>query len=304
MKARRWKSKLKVTLPPAALADVAAISGVRWIEPAPQWELANDVADNVMGVREVWDTDGLYGAGQTVAVCDTGLDQGSTAPASLHDDFENGSGISRVTTIYDRVGDGASDVNSGHGTHVAGSVLGNGDLSGATPSTQTYPKSARMGAAPEASLVFQAVENNTTGALSGIPLDFNTLFAQAASSGADLHTNSWGSDVSGMYTSDSEDVDEYVWTHKNFSIFFSAANAGIDNNADGVVDFYSMGSPATAKNCITVGASENDRPGISTTWGTGWPTDFPANPVRDDRWRTTSRVWRRSAAVDRCSMGV
>ena len=157
-----WKSKLQITLPASALAEVAAITGVRWIEPAPQWQLTNDVSDNVMGVREVWDTEGLYGAGQTVAVCDTGLDQGSTAPASLHDDFENGSGVSRVITIYDRVGDGANDVNSGHGTHVAGSVLGNGDLSGATPSTQTYPESARMGAAPEANLIFQAVENNTT----------------------------------------------------------------------------------------------------------------------------------------------
>ncbi len=278
-----WKSKLKVSLPTAALTDVAAISGVRWIEQAPQWELANDVADNVMAVREVWDTEGLYGTGQVVAVCDTGLDQGSTVPASLHNDFENGSGVSRVVRIYDRVGDGANDVNSGHGTHVAGSVLGNGDLSGATPVSHTYPESARVGMAPEAGLIFQAVENNTNGALTGIPLDLNTLFAQADNGGAHLQTNSWGSDVASMYTTDSEDVDEYIWDHKDYVIFFSASNAGIDNNADGVVDLYSMGSPSTAKNCITVGASENNRPAISMTWGNGWPADFPANPVRDDR---------------------
>lgn len=277
-----WQSKLRITLPSAALVDVAALPGVRWIEPAPQWQLHNDKADNVMGVREVWDTQGLYGSGQTVAVCDTGLDHGSTTPASLHDDFENGSGASRVVTIYDRVGDGASDVNSGHGTHVAGSVLGNGDLSGATPASHTYPESAYVGMAPEASLIFQAVENNATGALSGIPLDLNTLFTQADTGGADLHTNSWGSDVSGQYTTDSEAVDQYMWNHKDFTIFFSAANAGIDANSDGVVDLYSLGSPATAKNCVTVGASENDRSTIVTTWGDAWPSDFPANPVHDD----------------------
>jgi len=278
-----WQSKLRITLPSAALVDVAALPGVRWIEPAPQWQLHNDKADNVMGVREVWDTQGLYGSGQTVAVCDTGLDQGSTTPASLHDDFENGSGVSRVTTIYDRVGDGENDVNSGHGTHVAGSVLGNGDLSGATPASHTYPESAYVGMAPEANLVFQAVENNTSGALSGIPLDLNTLFDQARTGGAGLHTNSWGSNVSGQYTTDSEAVDQFMWNHKDFTIFFSAGNAGIDNNADGVVDFYSMGSPGTAKNCVTVGASENDRSTFSATWGGVWPSDFSADPVNSDR---------------------
>ncbi|HQE93372.1 MAG TPA: S8 family serine peptidase [Anaerolineae bacterium] len=278
-----WQSKLKITLPTTALAEVAALSGVRWIEPAPQWRLYNDHSDNIMGVREVWDTHGLYGAGQTVAVCDTGLDQGSTAPASLHDDFENGSGVSRVTTIYDRVGDGASDVNSGHGTHVSGSVLGNGDLSGATPASHTYPETAYVGMAPEASLIMQAVENNTTKALSGIPLDLNTLFDQARTGGANLHTNSWGSDVSGQYTTDSEAVDQFMWGYKNFAIFFSAGNSGIDANSDGVVDLYSLGSPATAKNCVTVGASENDRPTFTSTWGGSWPTDYPAAPVNSDR---------------------
>ncbi len=276
-----WQGKLKVTLPSTALADLAAFPGVRWIEAAPQWELHNDKADNVMGVREVWSTHGLYGAGQTVAVCDTGLDQGSTSPGSLHDDFENGSGVSRVTALLDRVGDGAEDRNSGHGSHVAGSVLGNGDLSGATPGTHTYPEDARVGMAPEANLVFQAVENDA-GELVGIPNDLNELFSQAASNGANLHTDSWGADVGGAYTSDSEAVDQYMWDHKNFAILFSAANAGVDADANGVVDLYSLGSPATAKNCITVGASENDRPSISTTWGQGWPDDFTVDPINSD----------------------
>jgi hypothetical protein len=137
--------------------------------------------------------------------------------------------------------------------------------------------------APEASLVFQAVENNSTGSLSGIPSDLNTLFSQARTAGARIHTNSWGSDAAGAYTSSSEDVDEFVWDHPDFTILFAAGNAGIDNNADGVVDLYSMGSPGTAKNCITVGATENDRPSISDEWGDFWPTKFPANPIHSDR---------------------
>ena len=280
-----WKGKIRVQLARSQIDAVAHLSGVKWIEPSPEWKLLNDEAADIMGVRDVWNVHGLHGAGQTVAVCDTGLDQGSTSPASLHDDFEDGSGSSRVTAIYDLVGggDGASDVNSGHGTHVAGSVLGNGDQSGSTPSSHTYPSSAYVGMAPEASLVFQAVEQNSTGYLTGIPADLNTLFQQAYDDAARIHTNSWGSAVAGTYTSSSEEVDEFVWDHKNFTVLFAAGNEGIDNNADGVVDRYSMDSPGTAKNCITVGATENNRPSFSDTWGTGWPDEFSANPVNSDR---------------------
>jgi hypothetical protein len=285
-----WKGKIRVQIPRSQLNTVAHLSGVKWIEPSPEWKLLNNEAADILGVREVWDTHGLHGAGQTVAVCDTGLDQGSTSPGSLHDDFEDGSGSSRVMTIYDRVGDGADDVNNGHGTHVAGSVLGNGDRSGSTPSSHTYPSTAYVGMAPEASLVFQAVEQNSTGYLTGIPSDLNILFNQVLGDGARIHTNSWGSAVAGAYTSSSEDVDEFMWDHKDFTILFAAGNEGIDSDADGVVDLYSMDSPGTAKNCITVGASENDRSsggynpgGACSTWGNCWPTDFSSNPIRDDR---------------------
>ncbi|GAB4526192.1 MAG: hypothetical protein Kow0063_00140 [Anaerolineae bacterium] len=286
-----WKGRIKVVVGSDRLGDIARISGVKWIEPAPEWQLFNNVAADIMDVRDVWNTHGLYGAGQTIAVCDTGLDRGSTTPASLHDDFEDGGGNSRVIQIFDRVGDGANDVNSGHGTHVAGSVLGNGARSGANPSTHTYPGSAYVGMAPEANLVFQAVENNTSGSLAGIPLDLNVLFAQADGAGADLHTNSWGAADNGSYTSYSQDVDEYIWSHKDFTILFAAGNQGTDvPSSDGVVNLDSIGSPATAKNCITVGASENNRSsggynpgGACSTYGSCWPLDYPVNPIRDDR---------------------
>jgi hypothetical protein len=287
-----WKGKIKVQIDTAQIEAIARISGVKWVEQAPEWQLFNNVAADIMDVRDVWDNHSLHGAGQTIAVCDTGLDKGSSASANLHDDFEDGSGNSRVIQIFDWVGDGASDVNSGHGTHVAGSVLGNGARSGATPSTHTYPSSAYVGMAPEANLVFQAVGNNLD-QLTGIPFDLNTLFAQADTAGADFHTNSWGSSAQGEYTSDSEDVDEYIWNHKDFTILFAAGNEGADGNWDGVIDLDSVDSPGTAKNCITVGASENNRSsggynpgGACSTWGgiSGcWPLDYPANPIRDDR---------------------
>ena len=281
--------KLKIQLELESLETVSKMNGVKWIEEAPVWQLHNNMAAGIMDAHDVWNTHNLYGAGQTVAVADTGLDQGSTAVGSLHDDFEDCAGVSRVSTILDLAGDGASDVKSGHGTHVAGSVLGNGDVSDGIAGCGY--NNSYAGIAPEATLVFQALEDNATGALSGIPADLNTLFNQVYGNpyNVRIHTNSWGSSQSGAYTSSSEDVDQFVWNNKDFLILFSAGNDGVDADGNGVIDPISMGSPATAKNCITVGASENNRPngsaptpGANVDWGTGWPFDYPIDPINSD----------------------
>jgi hypothetical protein len=214
------------------------------------------------------------------------------------------------------VNDGAIDVDSGHGTHVAVSVLGDGDASG-----------VGKGTAPAAGLVFQAIENYATITtfcqnfyglvngyyLTGIPTDLRQLFQQAYNAGARIHSNSWGSDVAGDYTADSAYADEFVWNNRDMVITFSAGNSGTDANANGVVDNDSIGSPATAKNVITIGASENDRQGnyqcdasltytshdayqtgqtcnsmggnqanFLGTWGQRYPDDFPAAPLAND----------------------
>ena len=51
-----------------------------------------------------------------------------------------------------------------------------------------------------------------------------------------------------------------MWDHPQMLVTFSAGNAGTDANANGVVDSDSVGAPGTAKNVLTVGASENARP--------------------------------------------
>ena len=97
-------------------------------------------------------------------------------------------------------------------------------------------------------------------------------------------------------------------------------NSGVDANGDGVVDPASIGSPATAKNVITVGASENDRQshwecdtGLAYTgcaaqggqnaiftYGATWPDSLPGR-IRcgTTRARATPSRWPRSAAAAR-----
>ena len=263
----QWSGIFVIEATYAQLATLASIEGVQWIEPAPQVELFGEIATDLTGVTQVWDAPtplGLHGTGQLIAVADTGIDNGSIDPAVLHEDFEDGSGKSRIDAIYDRSGDGAQDA-SWHGTHVAGIAVGNGARSGSSPTTHQYTGYS-AGVAPEARLVFQAIARDN-GTITGIPVgSLSYLFKEAyenlsGSAPVYIHSNSWGSPIlQGIYDSQARQIDEYSWQNPEFTILFSAGNNGKDSNGDGITDLGSIATPSTAKNAITVGSSENYRP--------------------------------------------
>ncbi len=289
-----WGPVLRVQLPSTAIASLARLDAVQWFEPVYPMQLANDVGRNIMTVNTAWSRMAslgvnLYGSGQTVAVADTGLDTGNLSTINL--DFAG-----RVVATYPLGRPGDWSDHDAHGTHVAGSVLGNGRNSGSNPATHNYASSF-AGAAPEANLVFQSLED-AGGGLGGIPDDLNDLFNPPYSNSARLHTNSWGGPTGsiggvlqyGGYTSNAQEVDQFTWNHKDMVVLFAAGNEGTDRNSNGVIDPDSIGSPGTSKNSITVGASENERSsggynpgGPCYLWGNCWPTDFPADPIRNDR---------------------
>lgn len=253
------------------------ISGVRWIEPRITPKLANDVARGIMNVNPVWTDTGRYGQGQIIAVCDTGLDVGAENP-SLDLDFRG-----RVVAAFDLGRNGLTNDPNGHGTHVTGSVLGNGQLSGSNPLTHSYINSY-AGVAPEAQLVMQSVLDSS-GGLGGLPSDLNELFDQAYQAGARVHTNSWGAATSGAYDTEAGQVDQFVWSQPDMVVLFAAGNEGVDSDGNGVIDPGSVDSPGTAKNCIAVGASESVRSsgGYQFAWATGsWASKYPAEPIKSD----------------------
>jgi serine protease AprX len=260
---------LAATASAATLLQIAALPSVRWIEPAGRPRILNDVARTIMHVDPVWQSRHLFGAGQRVAVVDSGLDTGDLA--TISPDF---AGRIVATQVLSPGGD-LADTN-GHGTHVAGSVAGAGVQSGANPAQHQYAGSF-AGVAPEAQLVIQAFEALADGTTVGIPADYYPLFNQAYTFGARLDTNSWGdltgpiSDTAaafGGYPYGSQRTDQFIWDHPDMSVFFAAGNSGSDGTpsiigfctgGDGVIDSDSLLAPGTAKNVITVGASENLR---------------------------------------------
>ncbi|MBN2004714.1 MAG: S8 family serine peptidase [Anaerolineae bacterium] len=277
------------------LLTIARLTPVRWIEPAGQPRLLNDYARDIMGVEPVWQTQGFYGAGQIIGVADSGLDTGNLA--TLSPDFTG-----RIVATHVLSEGGHWDDNFGHGTHVAGSIAGAGVQSGANPAQHDYEASF-AGVAPEASLVIQAFEAESDGNIVGIPDDYYIIYDQAYADGARIHSDSWG-DYSGPvtdteaayggYTYGAQRTDAFIWDHPDMTILFGAGNSGADGTpmppfgicagGDGVVDPDSLLTPGTAKNVITVGASESTRSsgGVGTSPWLFINLCFSTEPIATD----------------------
>lgn len=266
------QDKVRLMVPPSQLPRLAEIDEVRHIEEAPVYQFHNNVARGILGIDAPQGAPlALSGEGQVIAVADSGFDRGT--PADTHPAFTG-----RVRRLYalGRPGD-ASDPH-GHGTHVAGSVLGDG--------ASAALASRVRGTAPAAALVLQSVLD-PSGGLSGLPINLGDLLTPPyAADGARVHTNSWGS-ISptqfGRYTANCRELDAFVWANRDCVVCFSAGNEGQDRNSDGQIEPSSVTPPGTAKNCITVGASENLRPDVPDTYGGRWPLDFPVPPIASDR---------------------
>lgn len=270
-------SKVRIDWPgaPAVIRDVV---GVKLVERPRLPRLAHvglavDIAD--AAADGSWSTT-LDGTGEIVAVADTGLDTGNarTVIADLTGRVKaivswpiNPSFTPFVTNPG--ADDGATDTSSGHGTYVAGVALGDGSASGGR----------WRGVAPKARVVFQALEqwvavspaHPEVGAsgytLAGRPTDLRDLFLQAHKLGARVHVNAWGTPAHGAYDNDSYEADLYLHEHRDALVLFAAGNEGSDADGNRRVDPASLDSPATAKNVLTVGATEGSAVvGFFGTW--------------------------------------
>ncbi len=274
---------IRADVTPVSLRTIARTFGVAWIEPYRRPRLLNDRSRVVTNLPDVWTETGVLGASQVIAVADSGLDLGDDGsvgidapPGPMHPDFE---GRVLAAQVYNTRGLW-SDAN-GHGTHVAGSVLGSGVASGSDPSTHQYSSTGFCGAAPEARLVVQSLLDLDGGILSTVT-DTYDMFKDAHGLGARIHNDSWGRLAGGDYDFDSQSVDRFVWDHPDMVICVAAGDEGTDGDLDGVVDPFSLYSPATAKNCVAVGASEGDRPEQGLTYTDWYGGRFPVNPLMQD----------------------
>ena len=223
---------VKAEVSAAHLRELAGRGDVRWVERHERAVLLNDVVvrPGLMNVTPVRDTYGLTGLGQVVTISDTGLDTGNAE--SVMADFSGK--IAFMGTVSGSLG---YDLN-GHGTHVAGSLAGDGALS----------SGAFRGVAPSAMLnVWQCAD-----AAGNLFFPENDLLFQPdrKNSPSYIHSASWGSKLFSEYDSYSISVDDWLWRHPENLALFAVGNSGGNSR---------VYSPAGAKNVIAVGATESLR---------------------------------------------
>lgn len=258
--------RIRLTLKRRRLVDVASVDEVRHLDRVYRAKLANSIARTILRVPPAPGSGtGLTGKGEVICVADSGFDRGSRS--DVHPAFEG-----RVKKLYAIARPGKTDDPDGHGTHVAGSALGDG--------TSTSD-GVVQGTAPGASLVVQSLLS-ASGRLD-VPVSLTNLFdTPYQDDRARIHSNSWVLDGGpGLYEARATDVDDFVYNHRDLLICFAAGNEGRDSSLVGQIDLGSICPPGTAKNCLTVGASENNRPLIADTWQ-GHCSDGYGEPIASD----------------------
>lgn len=267
---------------PGAIEALLAIEAIAWISPYLRPELSNQ---NALGPMQnnsttasglpIFDR-GVTGAGQIIAVADSGLDRNE----DWFVDINFGAGVQRfiapaaspvppltgtthpqakVFAYWVQPGATAYDNNQSctpssgstgfHGTHVSGTVVGDrGNI--ATPLLPA--RDPGDGMAPNAQILFQDIGNDTSGCLS--ITNFSATLAQASAGGARVHNNSWGSDSDGAYGDTDIQADTSSRELGNILVVIAAGNDGSGATT--------IGSPANSKNALSVGALGN---GNSTT---------------------------------------
>jgi len=267
-----WKDKQRLAISVAAadlaqlVTQLARVPCVVWISKYHPPVLLNDQSrwicqSFVSGQTPVWEK-GIHGEGQIVGVGDTGVDADMCyfydGSQGLPDETINND-QRKIIVYYDLSGSGDWD-GYGHGTHVAGSIAGDNlaDIGG-------YDYCDGM--AYCAKLVVQDIGSG--GSLDGLPYDLNSYFGQARAAGARLHSNSWGSYGDTSYDSYCQDVDEFMWDNPDFLVLFAAGNDG--------PDAHTVTSPATAKDAVSVGATQNAYSGLDpenvASFSSNGPTD-------------------------------
>ena len=227
---------------------------------------------------------GIHGEGQILALLDTGVDysscyfseaDGALPPINTGTpagglDWTNVDLSRRKIVAYDFVyscdqfpgapycdnpatGLNAFD-NQGHGTHAAGSAVG--DL--APYGEHNFGDAI----APSAKLIVQdaglsPLDRCTSRPGIGCPVSITPLLDQAYKQGARIHSNSWG-DMQGVsppptanYTAAARDIDAFVYSHPDMLVVFNTGNYG----ATGPAPASSLSAPGCAKNTIQVGGT-------------------------------------------------
>jgi len=203
---------------------------ILFIEPMNPLRLMNAQASTDIGLAEILvsQNTGLNGSGETFAVLDTGLD-------SDHPDFSDRILSVRTSYSYDQSG---ADSNSGHGTHVTGTLISDGG---------SY--SGGQGLVPHSTVHMYALEYDLSGMIAKTGSTYDIL-RDASIAGARIGVNAWGSSVDlGQYNLESRSLDTFAIDYPAFLAVFAVGDDPVQGSS-------AVAPPSTAKNVLSIGASD------------------------------------------------
>ena len=186
----------------AQLSTIAMDGRIIFSEPLLELRTFNAQAAVDIGLTSVITNhnSGLNGSGETIAILDTGLD-------SDHIDFGNRVLSVRTSFSYDQSGD---DTNSGHGTHVAGTLIGDGT-----------GDSSAAGFISGALLHMYALEYDISGSIAKTGSTYD-IMRDSRIQGARIGVNAWGtsSDL-GQYNLESRSLDVFANDYPDYIPVFA-----------------------------------------------------------------------------------
>ena len=232
-------------VPNAVLAQLAAHPAVFRVHEDRDTFTHNYRTALTVGATTVVQAMGLTGRGIGVAVIDSGI-------TTYHDDLTVGAsatlypyGNQRVAKFVDFVNGRALPYDdNGHGSHVAGTILGNGaDSSG-----------QKAGMAPGAALVaLKVLDLNGQGKISNILAALNWVALNATTYNIRVVNLSVGAAVKESYLTDPLTLATKALTDRGIVVVAAAGNLG--ENAAGQAQYGGITAPGNAPWVLTVGAS-------------------------------------------------
>ena len=225
--------RLHVRLAPALLGEVAALRGVRWIEEFPEIALRNNstrwvIQSNLPNVTPLWDR-GLHGEGQIVGHIDQRINRDS---CYFKDPVDNTPGPNHRKLVAYRSNSGFGAGT--HGCHTGCTIAGDQEPINGTLSNNGIAYRARIA---------HANLSDITG-FGGGPSNLGVYLTLASQDGARVHTNSWGDDGTTAYTTWCRDIDVFSRDFEDDLVAFAVTNLS------------TLKTPENAKNCLAVGATQ------------------------------------------------
>ncbi|MDF1838113.1 MAG: S8 family peptidase [Planctomycetota bacterium] len=254
----------------ASVAAMTELDFVQFVEPVPVKEMFSaPMHDESIPMIMADETRSQYD-GSTSSVAQVGIvDSGVETAHTDIDIFGWGWNCTTEAAAWDDISNGGN----GHGTHVTGTILGNGDAqadhTGIAPGLGTW-------SADQSLFNYRIFPNPCSVSLSSIVNTMNT----PVGTGTVPHVvnNSWGSTFNDQHVptgteADARTVDNHVFNEGQVWVW-----------AAGNYSYQNVGIQATAKNALTVGNTVDYLDGTVGKPGELWSTSG-TGPIADNRWK-------------------